>query len=232
MLVRRIISQSVVDGPGNRVAVFLQGCNIRCAYCHNPETQALHDDEASEMSVDEVMAEIRKGIPFIRGITVSGGECMLQTEALTMLFRAAKSEGLSCLIDSNGTIEFSRFPELMANTDGVMLDVKAWNEGVYRSLTGGSNEIVKRNLVWLADNGKLEEVRVVCLEGYVDVEDVIRGVASMLGNRTSATHLKLISFRNHGVIGQLSDTPSPTTQLMDQWENMAREAGFKIIERT
>ena len=59
-LVRKIIAQSTVDGQGNRTAIFLQGCNIRCAYCHNPETQAMHDPEAREMSVAEVMDEVRK----------------------------------------------------------------------------------------------------------------------------------------------------------------------------
>ena len=137
-LVRKIISQSTVDGPGNRVAVFLQGCNIRCAYCHNPETQALQDAEAKEMSVEEVVAEVRKGLPFIRGITVSGGECMLQAEFITALFQAVKQlaqetgHPLTCLIDSNGTIPFARYPELMAVCDGVMLDVK---HGIAKSIT-------------------------------------------------------------------------------------------------
>ena len=123
-----------MDGLGNRTAIFLQGCNIRCAYCHNPETQAKHDAEATEMSVTQVLDEVRKGIPFIRGITVSGGECMLQAEWLAELFAAVKNlsdecgHSLSCLIDSNGTIPFARYPQLMAHCDGVMLDVKGQRE--------------------------------------------------------------------------------------------------------
>lgn len=232
LLVRRIIPQSVVDGPGNRVAVFLQGCNIRCEYCHNPETQAMCDDEARLMTAEEVMAEVRKGIPFIRGITVSGGECMLQAEAMTELFRLAKKEGLTCLIDSNGSIDFSRYPQLMEYADGVMLDMKAWNKDVYRKLTGGSNEMVKRNLVWLADREKLEEVRVVCLKDVVDVEDDLRGIAQLLGEHLATTRLKLIRFRKNGVIGRLADSPSPTDMQMEQWETLARELGFEHIERT
>lgn len=232
LLVRRIIPQSVVDGPGNRVAVFLQGCNIRCEYCHNPETQAMCDDEALLMTAEEVMAEVRKGIPFIRGITVSGGECMLQAEAMTELFRLAKKEGLTCLIDSNGSIDFSRYPQLMEYADGVMLDMKAWNKDVYRKLTGGGNEMVKRNLVWLADREKLEEVRVVCLKDVVDVEDDLRGVAQLLGEHLATTRLKLIRFRKNGVKGRLADTPSPTDMQMEQWVTLARELGFEHIERT
>ena len=102
-LVRKIIPQSTVDGPGNRTAVFLQGCNIRCAYCHNPETQAIHDAEAREMSVEEVMAEVRKGIPFIRGITVSGGECMLHPD-FDEIVRYARTQDLIVGILSNLTL--------------------------------------------------------------------------------------------------------------------------------
>ena len=175
-LVRKIIAQSTVDGPGNRTAIFLQGCNIRCAYCHNPETQAMHDAEAKQMSVAEVVEEVRKGIPFIRGITVSGGECMLQAEWLTELFTAVKrlaqetGHPLSCLIDSNGTVPFSRYADLMNMCDGVMLDVKAWDQDVYHRLTQAQdNQVVKENLTWLLQNDRLTEVRIVCVPEMVEV---------------------------------------------------------------
>lgn len=220
-LVRKIIGQSTVDGPGNRTAVFLQGCNIRCAYCHNPETQALHDPEAREMRVAEVSAEVRKGIPFIRGITVSGGECMLQAEWVTELFTAVKDlaketgHALTCLIDSNGTIPFAAYPDLMEVCDGVMLDVKAWDKEVYHRLTQApDNEVVKTNLRWLLEHDKLTEVRVVCLPGYVDVENVIRHVKEVFEDVGKHVPIRWNPFRPQGVIGDLANHPMPTEEQM------------------
>ena len=171
-IINKIIPFSSVDGPGNRTAIFLQGCNIDCKYCHNPETRKiciecgacvnkcpagallkdenghiLYDaDKCAEcdtcikvcphdssprvhlMSVEEVYDKVKKQVPFIRGITVSGGECMLHPEFLTELFIRAKVDGLTTLIDSNGTISFAQYPELLEVTDGVMLDIKAFDE--------------------------------------------------------------------------------------------------------
>ena len=179
-IVNKIIPFSCVDGPGNRTAVFLQGCNIDCKYCHNPETRKLcvhcgacvekcpagalsinkegkvvYDSKVcvqcdtcihickndssprtKEMTAEEVYAEVKKQIPFIRGITVSGGECMLQAQFMEKVFYLAKEDGLSTLIDSNGTIPFWEYPALMDVTDGVMLDIKAFDEKDHFSAAG------------------------------------------------------------------------------------------------
>ena len=228
-LVRKIIPQSTVDGPGNRTAIFLQGCNIRCAYCHNPETQALHDPEAREMSTAEVLTEIRKGIPFIRGITVSGGECMLQADFLTALFTAVKNlaretnNPLSCLIDSNGTIPFEHFPQLMAVCDGVMLDVKAWDTEVYQRLTqANDNTTVKQNLAWLLKHDLLTEVRIVCLPDIVDVETILYHIAETFDFIGKNAPVRLLRFRPHGVIGELANHPIPTDEQMACYADCAR----------
>lgn len=233
--VRRIIHHSLVDGPGNRTAVFLQGCNLKCEYCHNPETQEILIPGASYpevvwMSAGDVFEEIKKDIPFIRGLTVSGGECMLFPEFMTELFTLAKEKGLSCLIDTNGTIDLSQYPELMEVCDGVMLDVKAWDGDKFKLLTHGSNEIVKKNLKFLAESNKIEEIRIVCIPGEVDAEAILQGIKGLLGSKISETSLKLIKFRNHGVTGRLRETPSPSEDYMDRLQNLALTLGFKIIK--
>jgi len=237
-LIRKIISQSTVDGPGNRTAIFLQGCNIRCAYCHNPETQAMHDAEAKEMSVADVLAEVRKGIPFIRGITVSGGECMLQADFVTALFQAVKKlaqetgHPLTCLIDSNGTVPFYRYPELMAHCDGVMLDIKAWDSEVYHSLTAAtSNETVKENFVWLLQNRKLTEVRIVCVPERVDVETILQNIAKTFDFIGEKVPVRLLRFRPHGVIGELANHPMPTDEQMAAYLSLAQALGVTAEER-
>lgn len=231
--VRRIIPHSLVDGPGNRTAIFLQGCNLRCAYCHNPETQKIYTDNSSAeiewMTAKEVFEEVEKNIPFIRGITLSGGECTLYPEFLTELFTLVQKAGLSCLIDTNGSIDLSKYPELMEVCTGVMLDVKAWDEKKFKRLTGGSNEVVKKNLKYLADVNKLEEIRIVCIEDEVDTEDILKGIKTAIGDKIKTTKLRLIKFRNHGVIGRLKDANSPSDEYMNGLKEMALKIGFEKI---
>lgn len=231
--VRRIIPHSLVDGPGNRTAIFLQGCNLRCAYCHNPETQKIYTDNSSTeiewMTAKEVFEEVEKNIPFIRGITLSGGECTLYPEFLTELFTLVQKAGLSCVIDTNGSIDLSKYPELMEVCTGVMLDVKAWDEKKFKRLTGGSNEVVKKNLKYLADVNKLEEIRIVCIEDEVDTEDILKGIKTAIGYKIKTTKLRLIKFRNHGVIGRLKDANSPSDEYINGLKEMALKIGFEKI---
>lgn len=271
-LVNKIIPFSVVDGPGNRTSVFLQGCNIRCGYCHNPETQNVcincgdcvktcptgalstkdkkviwdpklcincdkciavckhfASPKVKEMTASEVFAEVKKSMPFIRGITVSGGECTLYPEFLTELFELAKQENLTCLIDSNGTVDFEQHEALLNLCDGVMLDVKSWDEEMYGNLTGGNNTIVKKNLKLLAQKQKIEEIRIVCLPGKVDAEEVIKQIATLALPLSPGLKIKLIKYRNFGVRGAFSKLASPDDAYMDELKRYAEELGFNYI---
>lgn len=273
--VNKIIPFSMVDGPGSRTAVFLQGCNLQCAYCHNPETQQLCNNckecvascPATALSVrnkhvvwddkkcvscdrcikvcphnasprvllltaEEVFWRIEKNIPFIRGLTVSGGECMLYPDFLLELFTRVKKVGLTTLIDSNGTVDFSLYPQLTQLCDGVMLDVKGWDPQVFSALTGAGNEVVKANLRYLADENCLEEIRLVCLDGWVDAEAVIHGIAGTLADKTPLQNLRLIRFRPFGVRGVLENAASPSTERMQELKEMAKKCGFRKIRLT
>lgn len=271
--INRIIPISTVDGPGARTTIFLQKCNIRCLYCHNPETQKMcnhcgicvetcpanaltmlngkvtwNQQQCSQcdtcikvcphfaspkvnaMSASELMKEVRKNIPFIRGITVSGGECSLYPEFLTELFQLAQEASLTCLMDTNGMVDLQRFPALINVTDGVMLDVKSWDIDVYKHLTkAASNKLVKKNLEYLANQNLLKEIRIVYVPNYVDVIEAIQGIANILQEKRADIPLKLISFRNHGVRGPLSEAQSPSTEEMMQLKLLAESLGYKQV---
>lgn len=272
--VNRIIPFSAVDGPGNRTAVFLQGCNIDCKYCHNPETRALctgcgacvakcpagaltmtegrvHFDAAKcvqcdtcihicpndasprilWMTAEEAVNAIKKQMPFIRGVTVSGGECTLYPEFLTELFISCRELGLHTLIDSNGMVDFAQYPELMAVTDGVMLDIKAFQEEDHVRVTGCSNSQVLQNAAFLARSGKLTEIRTVVVPELFDAEQVIFDIARFLQDKTDLSKLryKLIAFRPFGVRSIYQKFESPDAAYMQELYEKAVQAGFLDI---
>lgn len=270
--INKILDHTMVDGPGNRTAIFFQQCNIDCKYCHNPETKRLcchcrqcvdicpanalkvmdeqviwtesacvgcdscirvcsHDSSPKvvELSAAEVFEVVKSNVPFIRGITVSGGECSLYLSFLNELFGKCRSVGLTCLIDCNGTIPLWNDP-VIELCDGVMLDVKAWSDEHFLALTGAHNQIVKENLYQLAKMDKLAELRVVCLEEWVDAAEVIEGMAGCLtGDQRARILLKLIRFRNHGVTGLLQQAVPPAAEYMNQLAGTAKRYGFQNI---
>ncbi len=243
--INKIIDFSTVDGPGCRSAIFFQGCNIHCLYCHNPETQPFYLEKdllsftkeekekkeilsLSYLTPEEVFARIEINIPFIRGITVSGGECSLYMPFLEKLFKLAKNKGLSTLMDSNGMVPYYEHEKTMQYTDGVMLDIKAWDKDVYHTLTGYDNAIVKKNLRYLYEQNKIEEIRIVYVPSYVDYKECLMGIKQTL-QEVSTIKLKLIAFRQNGVKTFLKDSPSPSLNEMEKIRDFASKLGYQNI---
>lgn len=149
------------------------------------------------MTTDDLMEEIKKVRIFIRGITVSGGECTQHRDFLVELFTKVKQLGLTCLIDSNGSYDFSQDYELMDVCDGVMLDVKATNDDFHQKLTHADNALVMKNLEVLLEHKKLEEVRTVILPTFPDFnEETVRTVSRIIQGKC---RYKLLRYRPFGV---------------------------------
>ncbi|MCI2158829.1 MAG: YjjW family glycine radical enzyme activase [Olsenella sp.] len=270
--INNIIPFSLVDGPGSRCSIFVQGCNIHCAYCHNPETQRLcigcgacvracpagalkmvcgaveWDQDACVkcdtcihvcpnhssprilyLDAEQVFERVKSYMPFIRGVTCSGGECMLYPEFLYELFGMCRGVGLGCLIDSNGTVDFSEHQGLLALSDGVMLDLKCWDDAWFVSLTGTDGKTVRKNLEFLAEQDKLAELRVIVTVDRNDPEAAVRGAAGVLGEKVASTRLRLMRFRHFGVRGEMEGAPSPTDERMDSVEGLAKSLGFGTV---
>lgn len=272
-LVNKVIPMSLVDGPGNRTAVFLQACNFNCAYCHNPETirACIHCGDCIEacpvgalaweggrvawdmeacidcdsclkacphssspkvrrMTAQDLAQEVAKNIPFITGVTASGGEACLQGAFLEDFFGLIKDLGLSTLADTNGSLDLSSpaLEGLLGVTDGFMVDVKAWEEEDHLALTGMTNEGVKKNLTFLAGQGKLAEVRTVCLKG-ADNEGIIKGLGAHLAPYLAQAPIpyKLISYRPFGVREEKLDKLAPLSdEEMQKLRDLALDLGF------
>ena len=239
--VNKIIPFSNVDGPGNRMSIFFQGCPFNCRFCHNPETIHLcqscgdcvkscpvgalsfdaegkvvwnpavcvqcdtcikvcpHDasPKIRWMTVEEVLAEVRRALPYIVGVTTSGGECTLQNEFLIELFSEVRKLGKTCLIDSNGSFDFAADPRVLEVSEGVMLDVKAVEKNWSDALISFPRDMVLKNLDYLLQAGKLYEVRTLIFPNRDrENEETVRYVAEHIGD---GCFYKIIRYRPYGV---------------------------------
>lgn len=272
--VNKIIPFSAVDGPGNRTALFLQGCNYNCQYCHNPETihpcngcgaclahcptGAITQGETGIvydhtkcvfcdacfahcshnasprirwLTPQEAMDEVSKNLPFVRGLTVSGGECTLWPQFLLELATLAKAKGLNTLLDSNGGYDFSQNPALLNATDGVMLDVKAWNNAQHEAVTGVGNQTVLQNLRFLAQNAKLEEVRTVVCPDLFNADETVQQVANAVVPFLAlrSVRYKIIQYRPVGVRQQYAALAQPDAAYLQHLRRLALAAGMQDV---
>ena len=170
-----------------------------CVQCDTCIKVCPHDSSPKIrwMTVEDVLREIRRSLPYIEGITTSGGECTLQNEFLIELFIEVKKLGKTCLIDSNGSFDFEADPRVLEVSDGVMLDIKAvepeWND----MLISHSREMVLKNLDYLLRVGKLYEVRTLIFpDRDRENEETVRYVAEHIGD---GCFYKIIRYRPYGV---------------------------------
>lgn len=198
--------------------VLCDACIKRCEHFSSPRIRW--------MAAEDVMAEVRRNEPFVRGITVSGGECTLYRDFLMELSALAHADGLDFLLDSNGSLDFSQDSALTSAVDGVMLDIKAWDDDEHRGLTDCSNETVLKNLRFLAQEGKLEEARTVAVPDMMNPGQTVREVCRTLCD-CGAEHIryKLIRFRPMGVRQGYREMRSPSDEEMQTLERIAHEEG-------
>ena len=204
--------------------VMCDACIHACPRCSCPRLRWL--------TAEDTMTEIRKNLPFVRGVTVSGGECTQHRDYLKDLADLCRKEGLSILLDSNGSYDFSGDAELLQAVDGVMLDVKAWDEKEHLRLIGATNQIVKKNLCYLAEHGKLAEVRTVAVPDEMNAAETVRMVSRTLSALGAGdVPYKIIRFRPMGVRPEYKHFRSPSPEELQALEAVARAEGMeKIIQ--
>ena len=194
-----------LDGPGIRYVIFLQGCPMRCLYCHNPDTWQM--DGGRLMSVDEIISEFLKNRDFYSrgGITVSGGEPLLQIDFLIELFESAHEHGIHTCIDTSG-ITYSETNEeylakldrLMRVTSLVMLDIKHTDPDCHRRLTGHGNENIIAFLHYLERKDIPLWVRRVAVEGYTDSPSELFALGELIGGLRNLKALDVLPYHTLG----------------------------------
>lgn len=234
-------SFGAVDGPGIRFVVFLQGCKMRCKYCHNPETWNLVTDyaklyapETSDEEREQLQKKMEENMKLLKdkeikieartpedllkqalrykpywknggGITVSGGEALLQMDFLIEFFKLAKAKGIHTTIDTAGnpfTKEepfFSKFNTLMELTDLFLLDIKQIHDDKHKDLTGFSNQNILELAQYLSDHGKHMWIRHVLVPGITTDEEDLRKTDAFIRTLKTVDKVEVLPYHKLGI---------------------------------
>lgn len=204
--IHSIESFAAADGPGVRSIVFLSGCNLRCRYCHNPDTWA--KDEFQLMSSDEILAKVERFRSYWGengGLTVSGGEPLLQPDFLVELFEKARARGVDTCLDTAGEpfsrdpSWLSRFDRLMAATNLVLLDVKHVDSAAHERLTGRPNANILDCARYLSDAGTPVWIRYVLVPGVNSDDETVSRTADFLRTLKNVRRVEVLPYHTLGV---------------------------------
>lgn len=227
-----------VDGPGVRFVLFLSGCPLRCQYCHNPDTW--HMRQGKDTSSREVMAEIASYSQFLKrahgGVTISGGEPMVQSEFAGEILKGAKAMGLHTAIDTSGFLGKHVSDEFLADVDLVLLDIKAFSETTYREVTGVALQPTLDFARRLADLKKPVWLRYVLVPGLTDHFDEIEALAAFAKELGNVERVDVLPFhklgeykwRDCGRPYQLDKTEPPDRAMVDRARAVFRDHGLAV----
>lgn len=194
-----------VDGPGVRFVIFMAGCPMRCQFCHNPDTWNMQVGELK--SADELLKQALRYRSYWGkegGITVSGGEPLMQMDFMNELFRKAKESGIHTVIDTSGapfTREepfFGKFRELMENTDLLLVDLKQMDEEQHRILTGHTNENILDMARYLSDIGKPIWIRHVLVPQRNDKDEYLLKLYEFIKTLNNVQKVEVLPYHTFG----------------------------------
>ncbi|KKK37792.1 pyruvate formate lyase-activating protein [Mesobacillus campisalis] len=205
--IHSIETLGTVDGPGIRYIVFTQGCLLRCQFCHNADTWEI--GTGKQMSVSEIIDDLKSYLPFIEasggGITVSGGEPLLQIPFLIELFKECKKLGVHTTIDSSGGcystshLFQSQLAELLEYTDLILLDLKHIDREKHKKLTGLTNEHILSFARFLSDRLVPIWVRHVLVPGITDSQDDLQRLGDFIGSLQNVAKVEVLPYHKLGV---------------------------------
>lgn len=220
------------DGPGIRMVVFLQGCQFRCLYCANPDTLDVKGGRL--VDIEEIVKRAVSQKPYFGkrgGVTVSGGEPLLQRSKLSVLFRRLHEEGIHTALDSNGKLLNEQVERVLAETDLLLLDVKHFNNEWHHELTGLSNESVFRVAAYREASKKPMWLRYVLVPGYSDQEEHLHELGQHFGSYSNIERIEVLPYHKLGVhkweaLGmkyKLKDVEPPTEACLERTASILKK---------
>lgn len=231
-------SFGTVDGPGIRFVVFLQGCPLRCQFCHNPDTWEVN--KGTEYTPEQLVNEILKYKSYMGfsggGVTFTGGEPLLQAEFVLEVAKQCKKNGISVAIDTSGFIFNEVVKEVLEYTDIVLLDIKNYNPMVYKTVTGVNLAPTLKFLDYLREININTWIRYVLVPGLTDNLDAIKELSDHLDQFPNVSKIELLAFhkmgeykwKELGLDYKLTDTKEPDQELMKKVEEIFSSNG-KIV---
>ena len=236
MRIHSLESFGTVDGPGIRFVIFVQGCPMRCLYCHNPDTWDAV--VGRQMSAEELAEEVLKYKSYFGengGVTVSGGEPLLQIDELIKLFALLKEKNIHTCVDTSG-ICFregdKRYEDLLALTDLFLLDIKHIDDEAHKRLTGHSNLAPLAFAKYLSDHGKPMWIRHVLVPGYTDSDQSLKRLKEFLDTLNTVEKVEVlpyhtmgaVKYKNLGLAYPLDGVQPPTNERINNAKIILRES--------
>lgn len=233
-------SFGTVDGPGIRFVVFMQGCPLRCRYCHNPDTWEVH--QGKEYTIEQLTDEILKYKSFMDlsggGVTFTGGEPLLQAKFILEVCRTLKEAGISSIaIDTSGFVRNDAVKSALEYVDLVLLDIKSFDPEIYRRVTGADLAPTLQLLDYLRERNITTWVRYVLVPGLTDNPESIQRLSAHLREYPNVEKIELLSFHKMGEFKwkelgleyQLSETKEPDTALRLKVKELLEGSGKPVI---
>jgi pyruvate formate lyase activating enzyme len=198
--IHSIESMGLVDGPGIRTVVFFQGCALRCAYCHNPDTW--NTQEGTETTAEELLKKIVRYRPYFErsggGVTFSGGDPLLQPDFLIEILRLCKENGIHTTLDTSG-YGLGKYDEILKYTDLVLLDIKHIDDIGYKNLTGRDMHGFNAFLQATQKSGTKLWIRHVVVPGITDSEEHIVKLANIIKQINNVEKVELLPYHTLGL---------------------------------
>lgn len=193
-------SLGAVDGPGIRYVIFTQGCHLKCKYCQNRDTWDINSGKV--YNIQDIVEKIERYVPYMQfegGITVSGGEPLLQPDALITLFKEMKKRNINTAIDTSGNMPITdKIKELINLTDLFLLDIKCINDEICKDLVGASNKLELEFARYLSENGKDMWIRQVLIPGYTDKEEDLIKLREFIKSLKTVKKVEILPYHNLG----------------------------------
>ena len=225
-----------VDGPGLRYVIFFQGCSLRCLYCHNPDSWLLR--AGKKMHITEIIQDVKKYLPYLKhgGVTLSGGEPLLQAEFAATLLRELKQLGLHTAIDTAGAVALAKAEPVLQFTDLVLLDIKAINPVLFKTITGAELAPTLALAQYLNQINKSMWLRLVLVPGLTDQPEHLQQLAQYCTTLTNIARIEILPFHQLGEykwqeLGyhyQLQATPEPTVAQIQNAYKIFRQYGLPV----
>lgn len=240
-IIHSIDTFSTLDGPGIRSVIFMQGCHLRCKYCHNPDTWELNASSARNISIDELMRIIRRNKTYFKanggGITFSGGEPLLQASFIKEIFILCKEEGIHTAFDSSLYISSNKLKPLLNYTDLVLADIKHMDSKKSQDLVGSNNKLNLENIKLISQSLIPIWIRYVIIPSYTDHPDDIKKLAEFIKTITSIQRIDLLPYHSLGkhkwqLLGkkyQLDDVSPPEPENLEKIKTfLQNDTGIKV----